>query len=405
MTTLTSILQCEGFNYNCVYRSTPRKKRLKTSSEISSVQLLSSPEEPSTVHSDEQSIVSPAGFSRDLQQANSGSAFVQNFGLNIDPSNRPLPFLAWNLFLGERSMKSSAGVPLNITDLLSFNDMSALSAAFFLKVDPCYGFLDKDGVEQSIQQRWLPNGQATIYDAVLCGIAAVGNVFSNLLDLVIETAVVALAKSLLSHSEEVTVDIAIAWILRTVYLRVAGRPEEAWMSSCTALHMIDAAGLHCEPTVDYDTRFQTAGRNVTPDDRKRIFGVARHLNVWLSFDLSRSRVVLQNGSITPPSSTPPPHRPNDYTTELLGLLRYTESLDPGKALSGGELLTSFSEVLDRIHTRPPSILAQNNLMLCLYRRIYTLKHDVPGEILVKAINLIQRGLQAVHLMVENGSPW
>lgn len=185
----------------------------------------------------------------------------------------------------------------------------------------------------------------------------------------------------------------------------AGKPEEAWISSCTALHMVDAAGLHCEPTMNSDTRFQTAGRPITPDDRRRLFGVARHLNVWLSFDLGRSRVVLQNGSITPPALVPPPHRPLDYTTELLGLLRYTESLDPGKALSGVELLGSLSEVLDRVHTQPPSVLAQTNLMLCLYRRLYTLRHNVPADVIVKAINLIQHGLHAVQLCVENGSPW
>lgn len=398
------MLQCEGFNYDCVYRSTPRRKRLK-SNEMASTHLLSPPEEASTVRPDEQGVVSPVEFSRNLQQANSGSAFVQNFSMAVDPSNRPLPFLAWNLFLGERSVKSPTENLQSITDLLSFSDMSQLAEAFFSKVDRCYGFLDKDGVEQAIQQRWSSTGNSTLYDAVLCGVAAVGNVFSNLQDFITETAIFSLVKWLLSNSEEVTVDSALAWVLRTVYLRVAGRPEEAWMSSCTALHMVDAAGLHCEPTVDCDTRFQTAGRNMTPDDRRRTFGVARHLNVWLSFDLSRSRVVLQNGSITPPSSVPPSHRPNDYTNELLGLLRYTESLDPGKALSGAELLASFTEVLDRVHTQPPSVLAQNNLMLCLYRRLYTLRYEVPSDVLAKAISLIQQGIRAVHSMVENGSPW
>jgi hypothetical protein len=98
-------------------------------------------------------------------------------------------------------------------------------------------------------------------------------------------------------------------------------------------------------------------------------------------------------------------KPGDYTTELLGLLPYCERLDPGKSLHGDDLLTMLAEVLERTHSEPPSILAQTNLMLCVYRRLYTSKTAVPKEPLEKAVNLIQRGVRAVHVAMAGGNPW
>ena len=343
----------------------------------------------------------PGSFATSLE-SNSGSTFVHTFATAVsDPSNVPqVPmFPAWNLFLGARQMAPPV-LSQSITDILSFTDMENLATMYLTKLDPCYGFIDRAALDQGIRQRWLPNSQYTRYDAVLCGVAALGCLFSTLKDLETEARLFSLAKYFLdlTVSQEPSVDSAIAWVLRTVYLRLTAKPDEAWMASCTALHVIDAVGLHCEP--DATPHFSRAARECTPDTRRRIFGVARHLNIWLSFDLARSRVILQNVSSIPPST-----RPNDYTTELLELLPYTENLDPAKTLKGAELLAAFSEVVKRTHTQSPSVLAQCNLMLCLYRRLYTLKWTISTSALEKAVQLIQQGIRAVYMTVENGSPW
>jgi hypothetical protein len=306
--------------------------------------------------------------------------------------------LGWNVFLGQRQVATT--VPLrSVTDIVSQADMQDLVAVYFAKIDPCYGFIDRDLVDQAVQQLWVPGSSLSIPEAVICGIAALGCAFSNLQNLQTETNLFVLAKLLLDlTAEDVTYDTAIAWVLRTVYLRLTGRPEETWMASCIALHLIDAAGLHCE--IGTDTPFRRAGRVSTPDMNRRILGVARHLNVWLSFDLGRTRVALQYMSSVPASQ-----RPNDYTTELLGLLSYTENLDPTKSISGPELIKAISEVLDRIHTLPPSVLAQCNLTLCLFRRLYTLRWLVQDDTLDKVVQLIEKAMRGVHALLEAGSPW
>ena len=394
---------CRNFGYDCFYRAAPRKRRNEGQKSAKDPTLSKSPaEEPVTVsRSDEQRPQQDKEiFARSLE-SNSGSSFVRTFAMTVDASNAlPLSMLAWNLFLGERQVHLTT-LPQSITDVLSQNTMQDLTKVYLDKVDPIYGFMDRDVLHSAIRDRWLPGGQTTIYDAVLCATGAIGCLFFTTQDLQTEMCLFSLTKSLLDLAipEEASVDSATAWVLRTIYLRLTARADEAWMSSCTALHMIDAAGLHCE--ADPNASFgRTTKSGVDPEIRRRVFGVARHLNVWLSFDLGRSRVTLHNASFALPSA-----RSGDYTLELLELLSYSESLDPGKVLTGDELFTILAEVLARTHSLPPSILAQCNLMLTLYRRIYTLGYHVPSETLGNAVTLIQRGIRAVYATVENGSPW
>ena len=93
------------------------------------------------------------------------------------------------------------------------------------------------------------------------------------------------------------------------------------------------------------------------------------------------------------------------TSELFELLPYCERLDPGKSVQPEELLKMLSEILERTHFEPPSILAQTNLMLCVYRRLYTAKTAFPKESLAKAVNLIRKGITAVHTAMAGHHPW
>ncbi|KAF1965604.1 putative C6 transcription factor [Bimuria novae-zelandiae CBS 107.79] len=391
---------CRVYGYECSYRSHPRKRRRDGGSALPSQTHPTSPPDDTVTLLDQTPppTLASTPFVQSLE-SNSGSAFVRTFAFTVDPNNAPpSQMLGWNVFLGQRQMSTS--MPLrNITDIVTQTTMEDLVAVYFGKLDPCYGFVDRKYVDDAVQQQWLSGSGSSASEAVLCGIAALGCVFSNLQDLQTETSLFVLAKLLLDlASDDISIDTAIAWILRTVYLRLTGKPDETWMASCVALHLIDAAGLHCESGTD--APFRRAGRSSTPDQRRRMLGVTRHLNVWLSFDLGRTRVTLQNMSTVPAAP-----RPDDYTTELLGLLSYTENMDPTKSIRGPELVTAMSEVLNRVHTRPPSILAQCNLTLCLFRRLYTLRWPVESANLDKVVQLIERAIQAVHTLLEAGSPW
>lgn len=409
---------CRGFGYDCQYRSVPRRRRtaaLSATPKATAAATLASapgqlkdhstgsPAAPVTGKSDENVVLGLPGSSQCYVRSmenNSGAAFMRKLAMAVDPSNAPpLQLLAWNLFLGERLQNYSAPVVTSVTEIMSLEEMQTLAQVYFKKVDCCYGFIERNHFDQCVNSRWSSD-PSTWYDGVLCGVAALGCLFSSRQAGEKEPSLVSLAKTILEREAHLNSSVhdATGWLLRTVYLRLTARPEEAWMASCTTMHIIDAAGVHSETPPSKILRPMT--HECPPDTRRRIFGVAQHMNIWLSFDLARSRVILQNATTVPALD-----RPNDFTTELLGLLPYSESLDPGMSLGGYELSNSLAGILQRFHTEPPSVLAQCNLTLCIYRRLYGLKWEIPPEILDKALELIKRGLQAVHAMTVSESPW
>lgn len=116
----------------------------------------------------------------------------------------------------------------DITAIVSLADMEQLTHVYFAKVDPCYGFVDERKIYSAVQQRWQHSIVDASYDAVLAGVAALGCLFSSWADLGVEATLVSLVKSRLdlAAADGPSVDIAVAAVLRTVYLRMAGKLEE-----------------------------------------------------------------------------------------------------------------------------------------------------------------------------------
>ncbi|KAJ5146266.1 uncharacterized protein N7515_000830 [Penicillium bovifimosum] len=376
-------------------------------------------------------------------QANSGAAFVRKLGLRIDPAHAPrLQLFAWNV--GERRLSSAIPpvpimAPITITKIISQEEMRRLAAIYFEKVDPCYAFLDRKLVFARIVSRWenssSPDSAENSYDAVLCGIAAFGYLFSRREIIASELQLVETARTLLDKSvlaaEIPSVDMVTGWVLRAAYLRMTASPHAAWMASCTLMHLIEAAGLHLEisdpesatllTASPSDTRDSQAGTDTgsqTTSDleiRRRLFGMARHLNTWISFDLGRSRVILHGAtalsSSNMPSSRNPPYQAPSRAAggDLFHLLPLSESLDPTGPSPQDlpELEIALTSVLDLHYSEPSLILVQCNLMLCIYRRLRALNQQGPlsSNLLDRVLTLASRGLRAARGMVASTCPW
>lgn len=278
--------------------------------------------------------------------------------------------------------------------------MHYLATTYMNMVHPCYGFIDGNILFQDIATTWNSQSRSNTLDALLCGVAALGCLFSDGPHRELEPDLIALAKHLLdpSHGDRPSLHTATAWVLRTVYLRLTAKPEEAWLASCTTLHVIDAAGLM--NSASHSSTFFLPQDPQNVHIRQRLFGVAQHLNTWMSFDLGRSRVLLPNIDPGPPNEDS-----EGYTNELLELLPYSQDLDPANGVSAEDLLTALEEVLNRDHTAPPSVLAQCNLMLCIYRRIHASKLAVPDDVMRKVLSLIKDGNYAVRSCIEANHPW
>lgn len=332
-------------------------------------------------------------------EANSGAVFVRKLALALDPANAPrLQLFAWNLFLGGR-IGSRTPCVRPVVEIVSRASMESLASIYLAKVDPCYGFIDHDVLQQHMSTRWLPNALGNDYDAVLCGIAALGFLFSRIKAEDAEVDLVATAQHMLEQSSETrpSINIVTGWVLRSAYLRMSASAHTAWMASCAMMHNIEASGIHVQPS---QTTSLLPAHNQAPELCRRIFSVARHLNIWISFDLGRTRVIL-------PQAQPglPTARAGDYTTELMSLLSASELLAPEKEPSTADLRDALFKVVRHAHTEPPSVLAQTNLCLILMRRLRALDSFISGSLLDEVLSKMSDGLRAAETMLNSRNPW
>lgn len=383
---------------------------------------------------------SPASYGRATEQrgvghsleVNSGAAFVRKLGLRIDPARAPrLHLFAWNV--GERRSSpalSTAPVTasaMSINTIISQEEMRRLAGIYFEKVDPCYAFLDRNNVLAHIQQRWavVTESPEQPYDSVLCGVAALAYLFSRREVMATELRLVETARALLEKSflcaDTPSTHTISGWVLRTAYLRMTTSPHAAWMASCTLMHLIEAAGIHLDSPDPEATGHLLSTQRTTGHDgvglpgeattnrdlRQRLFGMARHLNTWISFDLGRSRVILHGAASAPASAAP--STSTAQRADLFHLLPLSESLDPTGPTPQDlpELESALASVLDLMFTEPSLILVQCNLMLCIYRRVRALNPQAPlsGRLLDRILGLAGHGLRAARGMVASTCPW
>lgn len=339
-------------------------------------------------------------------EANSGPAFFRNLARRLDPKkNTRTQTFAWNAFLGSRQ---TGYIPVvrPITEMLTRPQMQHLAAVYLDKVDPTYGFIDYHTLEQHIHRTWAAPvaHPPQLHDAILCGVAAVGCVYSQVessqleVDLV-ETARVMLAPTI---SDPPSVTIITAWLLRVVYLRVAGTHYPTWMASSTVMHMIEAAGFNLYTADDSAVIASPQRQPVDAELRKRIVSVATHLNLWMSFDMGLTRVSLPN---TATEESMPSARQGIYTRELMELLPFSIELDPDRKPTVLELETALHTVLGKTHSSPSSVLAQCNLALCLCRRLRSMEVPLTEAILQQVLVLTSKGIRAAEGILTARSPW
>ncbi|ESZ90967.1 hypothetical protein SBOR_8646 [Sclerotinia borealis F-4128] len=378
---------CLRFEYDCRYKScsgTPKKARFE--------EQLS----PLPIPAQAESMPPPS------LEANSGATFARQLALKIDPQNAPrLHLFSWNV--GERPTSAVSEKPgtLSMEDVLPLVIIEELSSFYFEKVDIVYGFIDRARFIQRWRVRQLVLNVKKPFDAILFGVTALGSLFSNRKAPLLELQLVESARAILEEyaGDTPCIEIITGQLLRVVYLRMTASPHVAWMASCTLMHMIEAAGLHHPSTTDHSSTQPAEDR--TSELQWRLMGVAQHLNTWISFDLGRSRVVLQGGV----PSVLPYLKQQDSTKEILSLLPMSEALDPSNQQNASNLESTFLQVLDSIHVQPSSVMAQCNLMLCIYRRLRALNWTVSPDLLDRALTLMVKGLRCAREMVLTSCPW
>ncbi|EED16234.1 C6 transcription factor, putative [Talaromyces stipitatus ATCC 10500] len=404
---------CIQFEYDCYYGSTTASKKptirgqssehehshISTISPVSDHNVVSATKDTPTNRLTSPAISNNANSQMESLEANSGAAFVRRLGLKIDPSNAPrLHLFAWNT--GERL----AGCPI-----YTKVEMKSLALIYFDKVAYAYGFIDRDIFFQRLEERWGAASLTKIdnddtYDPVFCGVAALGLLFSQKFPSVFEPDLVETARVLLeqhSLSTPPSLDTVTGWVLRVAYLRMTSLPHITWLASCSLMHAVEAARIHLEsPSRTVFEGSSSEYENIDLDIRRRLWGMAQHLNIWASFDLGRTKITLSGASTKP--FTP---KAGDHTSELLAFIPLTEPLDPNKTRSVEDLEADLTRVLDEDLERPPVIMAQVNLTLCIFRRLRAQKSHMLSLQADRILELVIKGLRAARQMVVDCSPW
>ncbi|KAJ5894132.1 hypothetical protein N7495_005823 [Penicillium taxi] len=390
---------CVEWGYDCYYKDRRQAKQPTPDAQPIS---RSSPQN-GTGPASQATESDQSGLIRRLE-ANSGAAFVRKLGLKIDPAKAPkLNLFGWNI--GARQLSSQLINPtaLPVVEITSLEHISSLAHVYFNKVDPCYGFINQDIFFERLNARWNSQLSSNLYDSVLCGVAAIGCLFSQRIATITELQLVRSARFTLDMLDLVgppSVDLITGWALRAMYLRFTDSPHSTWIASSTLMHLVEASGLHPEPPSDSILPHNDQC-DPDPDIQRRLVGIAHHLNIWTSYDLGLSRVSFQKQDLP----LLPSPKPGDYTGELLNLLPMSVSLDPGKMKDETDLNSTLSTLLNGSHTRPPSVLAQCNLVLCILRRIHTQNLDISSILADNVLSLLKKALGCARSMTLDCSPW
>lgn len=315
-------------------------------------------------------------------------------GVKADPANASrMNLFGWNVGVRKMPPGLTAGIALPIVEILALEDMTRLAEIYFDKIDPCYGFIDKERFFELIDARWQPSGRSSTHDAVLAGVAALGMLFSQRTVRASELHLVESARSILEEYDGLTVpsvDLVTGWTLRVLYMRMTAAPYSTWLASSTLMHLIEAAGL----------RHENSHAKCDEAIRCRLVSVALNQNVWVSHDLGLSKASLK---IDQPQSIS--SRQGDYTAELLSLTPISARVGTEQLLDGFTLQWKLVQTLERVHIQPPSVLAQTNLALCILRRLHAMNVNTSPAITERVLSLFRKALQCTQDLVTNCCPW
>ncbi|KAL4926700.1 putative C6 transcription factor [Aspergillus undulatus] len=292
-------------------------------------------------------------------------------------------------------------------NVISEEDLGFYSGAFFSVLGPIGDVMDPRIYAQRCRDYYhvhSSGNNAVAFAAVAAGVAALGSFLSPTRH-PRESDLVQYAKAILDDPASMRwhgIDHIVAWGMRVFYLRATTRPSNAWIASCTQMHLCEAIGLHREENIVKIaslTGVAVAGHDA--DRLRRIFWISWAGHNMLSYEYDRSPVVFRN--VTCQSIVSMPGSVADQFVQLIQIIPSPDSpfqLELQPATPSEELFHRL-KVLDKVRLiHPFLVVTKADIAFCFYRRLYQLKIRVPDDI----INLvIGSGNAAVEAAQEQAS--
>ena len=319
--------------------------------------------------------------------------FSWNIGLRLDSTNEP-----------------------SIKDLATLEECKYYSRVFFEKVGQVYSLVDDLYFKERLQSRWAPlNDETYEYDALICGVVALGSLFSGSDAFPRESQIVDLAQKLLEtwdrgHASPRSSSIlATAWILRVLYLRMAVDPRAACQASRSAILVLESNSSEGSAREgEIRCAIENADNEVDGGHiHRKLHWVARMLDTWIRNEFHPSqwdRVI-----VTIPCSPPIDLDTGiwDFTSTLISLhvvsLRFINS-------SHHKTLSELTQILDDIDAIPMSgldalQLHKSNHALCVYRFMRSTSVVIPRSTSSRVIDIAKPGLEAAIRLAKDKQPW
>jgi hypothetical protein len=336
-------------------------------------------------------------------RANSAIAFPRILGMDMESESIPrLHSFGWCMGIRQEEQDPV----FDISTIVSWIDMQRLAAIYFAIVKPELGLLEEGDFLERAAARYADTNGFNELDPILLMVAALGSFFSPNPHPK-EAECVRMTKTIMTWrrlSINPSPNTTATWILITMYMRCTGRPHGSWLASSIAMHQAEASGLHKEmQTIAVVYPAASAADHRLVKTRRKLFWIARALNIVFSFEYGRSRVNFD--VITTKKPAPDVSGHAHQFVELADMLpsdfvdREREP-DPPAAL--GNALTRIEEMSTE---SPFMTLLKADMAFAIYRRLWLMSLTDAKDRAETVLNIGRAALEASKTLLERRTPW
>ena len=292
-------------------------------------------------------------------------------------------------------------------NLISEEELGFFSSAFFSVLGPIADVIDPGIYARRCRDYYHSSASnAVAFAAVAAGVAALGSFLSPNRHLR-ESDLVQYAKAILEDPASMRlhgIDHIAAWGMRVLYLRATTRPSNAWIASCTQMHLCEAIGLHEEENIKKIA--STAGAAVVGQDAdrlRRIFWISWAGHNMLSYEYDRSPVGFRSVTCQPIISIPGSIA--DQFVQLIQIIPSPNSpfqLELQPPTKSKELFQRLKALDELRFTHPFLVITKADIAFCFYRRLYQHKIRIPDDIIKLVLDSGNAAVEAAEQQASQG---
>ncbi|GCB21640.1 protein RDR1 [Aspergillus awamori] len=337
--------------------------------------------------------------------ASAAMAFPHVLGVSLGADSPPrLRSCAYNF--GNRPDEASNTHDF-LGDLISEEDVGYYAGVYFAVMNPIGDILDPRIFADRCHQYYNGVSSTDIaFAAVAAGVACLGSFLSSNRH-ARETDLVRYAKAILDDPSSIrtlNIDHILAWDMRAFYLRATSRPKNAWIASCTVMHLCETVGLHDEASIKkMASKAGSAVLGLDADRLRRIFWVSWAGHNMLSYEQDCSAVNFRY--VTCQSFVATPGSVADQFVRLVQLTPAPNSpfrLKWEPSNLSEELFERLKAVTELQVRHPFLVVTAADIAFCFYRRLYQAQTGISDDFINLVIDCGNAGVEAAEKLANEG---